>query len=64
MFKKLINFILIKIYILRGGKMTVAEFLAYRIANGKLEYKAVPKSLKAKVADCLRDLEAEDLIVE
>lgn len=57
----MIKYFIIKLF-LGGGIM--AEFLAYRIATGKLEYKKVPKPLKEKVADCLRDLEAEDLIIE
>lgn len=34
----------------------MAEFLAYRIADGKLEFNAVPKMLKEQVRNILLDL--------
>lgn len=39
----------------------MAEFLAYRILDGKLEFNAVPKMLKEKVRLILIDLGSEEL---
>lgn len=42
---------------MRGGEMmTVIEFLAYRIISGSLEFKNVPKPLKAQVKAMLEDM--------
>jgi len=40
----------------------MAEFLAYRILDGKLEYSKVPASLKEEVKAILIDLGHEELV--
>ncbi len=42
----------------------MANFLAYRILDGKLEFKRVPKRWKEEVRQILLDMDAGDLIVE
>lgn len=42
----------------------MAEFLAYRIIDGKLKYSKVPRSLKPAVKQILIDCGCEDLIDE
>lgn len=39
----------------------MAEFLAYRILDGKLEFTKVPASLKEEVRTILVDLDHEEL---
>lgn len=39
----------------------MVEFLAYRILDGKLEFKKVPATLKDGVRTVLKDLGREDL---
>lgn len=41
--------------------MIMAEFLAYRILDGKLEFTKVPASLKEEVRTILVDLGHEEL---
>ena len=40
------------------------EFLAYRILEGKLEYKKVPARLKERVKEILVELGHAELVVE
>jgi hypothetical protein len=42
----------------------MAEFLAYRIIQGKLTYKKVPTKLKEQVKQILIESGCEELIVE
>ncbi len=42
----------------------MAEFLAYRILEGKLEYKKVPARLKEQVKAILVDLGHAELVTE
>ena len=42
----------------------MAEFLAYRILEGKLEYKKVPAKLKEQVKTILVDLGHAELVIE
>lgn len=42
----------------------MAMLLAINIAEGRYTYKRVPKPLKAQVAEQLRSMGLEDLIVE
>lgn len=42
----------------------MADFLAYRIIDGKFQFKRVPKLWKEKVRQILIDMEAEELIIE
>lgn len=42
---------------MRGGEMmTVIEFLVYRIISGVLEFKNIPKPLKADVETTLEEM--------
>lgn len=43
--------------------MKMAEFLAYRVLDGKLEFRKVPTSLKDEVRSILSDLGYTELAV-
>lgn len=40
----------------------MAEFLAYRVMQGKLSFEGVPSALKSKVRQILIDCGCEDLV--
>lgn len=40
----------------------MAEFLAYRVMQGKLTFEEVPSTLKSKVGQILIDCGCEDLV--